>query len=155
MAEAGIKISHLSNVNDPVVSDYTVLVHHGITCKSTLSALQSAFNNNAAIDHQKVQELTADVNSLKMKTSTISAVLTAIQNDYVSKNDFNDLTRSTENYKTKTDASIDKISGDLSDISSSLDILISNPETLRSLTAVIELLVGEDGKASLSNMANA
>ena len=157
MAEAGIKISDLSNLHqsDIKTSDYTVLVHTGITCRAALSALQDAFGNTAGEDHANVQKLLLSANTLNAEVNVLSNEVKSIKNNIASADDLNALQNSYNEFKSDTETTLGNLTASVKSIDDNLSILINDPGMLCSLTSVVALLSGEDGKASLSNMANA
>lgn len=156
MAEAGIKISNLTNVTPKQNgSDYTVLVQDGITRRTYISALADLFNGGATTDIDSLRNYV--YNELSTKTQ-INAALDSLRQD--TGFEFDDLRISCQALNAKSsevDGTIEEIRNDFETLSHKLDDLsdlIDDPDMLSSLTSMIKLLSGEDGQASLLNLTN-
>lgn len=152
MAEAGIKISQLANVNAKE-NDYTVVVQDGITRKARISSITNLATSGQTAN---VNEIRSDLTTLSTyshslytnqqvddKIGTANSNIEKVQNNLNTA--VNDLTSRIYN----TNSTVDSIQNSLNSISS----LIDDPELLSSLTSMISLLSGEDGQTSLSNIA--
>lgn len=153
MAEAGIKISQLKEVNAEL-DDFTVLVQDGITRKTQISSIANLATGGTTAG---VNEIRHDLRTLSVythslytnetidgKISAVNGTISNVQSNIAAME--NRLTSQMDNLNRKVDGlaqSLDELS-DLTD----------DPELLSSLTSVIALLSGEDGQASLSNIAD-
>lgn len=157
MAEAGIKISNLTNVTPKQNgSDYTVLVQDGITRRTYISALADLFNGGATTDIDSLRNYV--YNDLSPRTSTISVDLKTLSaNVKLSCGNLGEEIHTLGDTVDETSRTIEEVKTEFESLSHKLDDLsdlIDDPNMLSSLTSLIQLLSGEDGKASLSNIAD-
>lgn len=157
MAEAGIKISNLTNVTPKQNgSDYTVLVQDGITRRTYISALADLFNGGATTDIDSLRNYV--YNDLSPRTSTISVDLKTLSaNVKLSCGNLGEEIHTLGDTVDETSRTIEEVKTEFESLSHKLDDLsdlIDDPDMLSSLTSMIKLLSGEDGKVALSNINN-
>lgn len=157
MAEAGIKISNLTNVTPKQNgSDYTVLVQDGITRRTYISALADLFNGGATTDIDGLRRYV--YNDLSPRTNTISVDLKTLSvNVKLSCENLGEEIHTLGDTVDETSRTIEEVKTEFESLSHKLDDLsdlIDDPDMLSSLTSMIKLLSGEDGQASLLNLTN-
>ena len=153
MAEAGIKISQLKEVNAEL-DDFTVLVQDGITRKTQISSIANLATGGTTAG---VNEIRHDLRTLSVythslytnetidgKISAVNGTISNVQSNIAAMG--NRLTSQMDNLNRD----VDSLAQSLNELSD----LTDDPELLSSLTSIIALLSGEDGQASLSNIAD-
>ena len=155
MAEAGIKISELTLVNPKQDgSDYTVLVQNGVTRRTYISSINDLASDGAIVNLDKIKTNLEALSSYTHSLSTNENIKDAFTRTYEAIETvqlaFNEANNGLSDEIYLNSLNIERISSSLD----SLNVLISDPEMLSSLTSMISLLSGDDGQTSLSNIAN-
>lgn len=160
MADAGIKISQLSNVQNPNISDYTVLVHDGITCRSALSSLQRALNTSIAFDLDKINQIIATAGTINDRIDDLSSKYNSLSNDYLSSylsTYINEMMHIVFGDDIEGFPSIEERMTDMAatvaNVSSAVSVLTEG-DTLNNILTLIDLLSNDEGGISLGELAN-
>lgn len=158
MAEAGIKISQLSNVTKTNDNDYTVLVHDGITCRAALSAIKNSFDSDSELDAKKLNEVIEQAKILSNSVNGLCAEYNSLSDNFLS----NSLsTQITSMYwfiygdgdeNPGVNVKLTDLSNIVQDLSTSVGVL-TDDNVVENIDNLLAALSDDSGDYSLSNMA--
>lgn len=148
-----VKINQLPHIDDPSLNDDVIVVHNGLTRITPLRNIANTIQNGGS---------QSDFNSIERKISILSSE-TFTELSALRKNcDNNASTTNAElnalKQKIPTSLNADTINDinkqidNLKETLNSISSLTDNPNLLTSIQSLIDLLMGEDGKTSLSSI---